>query len=495
MTSSLSLSLPDLMGLAPMGLVFAMVLVLLVWPRIPPRWTLPGLALAALVLWIPWDVGESVGASSVSPDRWARIFQLLLLAAGAVAMVLGPLWQARNRAREPEYGPLVLLSLVGMMGMVLASDLLLLFVALEIMSLAAYVLAALRRAHVASVQAGVRYFVLGAFSSALLLYGVALVYGAVGSTAYGAMRAALESTVLPAGEPALHLNHLLTTGVALVLVGFSFKMALVPFHLWAPDVYQDVPTPVTGFFAMGVKTATVGALGRFLMEALQPRLEVWSPALMLLALATLTVGSVATLFGAHRPQVPQGARVPQALDLKRWIGWLSIGSAGFLLLPLVSLPQATGWLGAVPFYLCSWILALTVILSALSPLAGDGASLDRLRGLGHRRPLLAAALVVALLSVAGVPLTAGFPAKLFLFLAALAGGHWVLVVVAALCAVVVLGSVLRPIAVLVMASEESPAPEGEPELDGATRALVILASLGILLLGVAPGLLGLVEPG
>jgi NADH-quinone oxidoreductase subunit N len=349
------------------------------------------------------------------------------------------------------------------MGLVSAREMIALFVALEIMSVALYALAGMRREQVESQESAVKYFVTGAFSSAFLLYGIALLYGASGSTSLARIAVALSGAA-----PGTRTLALLGTG--LVLVGFGFKVASVPFHMWAPDVYEGAPTSVTAFMAAGVKVAAFGGLLRVLSEAVPALGSAWRPVLAILAVVSMVGGNLGAL--------AQG-------NVKRMLAYSSIAHAGYLLTALVALPRAAA--EAVLFYLVAYAAVNLGGFGALAALARDGKeplSLGDLSGLARRRPALAAALTVFLISLTGVPVSGGFVGKFYLFWAAVSAGYAALAVVGVLMSVVSAYYYLRVVVFMYMRE-----PVGEDTWSavapGAGFALAVSVAL-VLFLGIYP---------
>jgi NADH-quinone oxidoreductase subunit N len=423
--------------------------------------------LAALIATLRLSPAPGVSATlagSLSLDALSVFFHVLLLAAALVAILLSPAWLRDQQSERGEYYALLLFSLVGMLGLVSSRELVSMFVALEIMSVALYALVGFQRQRPLAQEAAVKYFVTGAFSSALLLYGIALLYGATGTTELWRIGPALLNA-----EPGR--IRLALAGAGLLLLGFGFKVASVPFHMWAPDVYQAAPTPVTAFMSAAVKVAAFGALLRVLGEALPALSSDWRPAVALLAALTMVVGNLGALAQD---------------DLKRMLAWSSIAHAGYLMAALVApLPQATA---AIAFYLVGYSavsLAGFGTLAALGRAGREPLSLGDLAGLSGRRPLVAAGLTAVLISLTGVPVSAGFVGKFFLFRAAVDAGWAGLAILGVLMSVVSAYYYLRVVVAMYMRPAEGadlwsrvgPGP-------GLALALCAAAVLG---LGVYPG--------
>jgi NADH-quinone oxidoreductase subunit N len=322
-----------------------------------------------------------------------------------------------------------------------ANDLIVIFLGLEILSIALYVLAAMNARRSESGEAALKYFVLGAFSSAVFLYGVALVYGATGTTNLGQIASFLSRNVM------LH-NGLLLAGMALLLVGFGFKIAAVPFHLWTPDVYQGSPSPVTGFMAAVAKTGGFAALLRVFVSSFGLERTDWQPAVWVMAALTLVLGAVVAL--AQR-------------DVKRMLAYSSINHAGFVLLGLQAATQR-GIEGSL-YYLFVYTFMVIGSFAVVTVIGGRGDTrhdLDRYRGLAARRPLLAGSLAVLLMAQAGIPFTTGFLAKLEVVSAAVGARSTALAVVAMVSAAIAAFFYLRVI-LYMYSSVPALAPAAAPD--------------------------------
>jgi NADH-quinone oxidoreductase subunit N len=421
-----------------------------------------GALAAALVLAGVGGRGGGLGGSYVVDDFSLFLHVVLLLIAVLVVM-LSPSYLRATGADRGEYYALVLFAVVGMLGLVSCRELVSLFVALEIMSVALYALAGWHRDRLESQESALKYFITGAFSSAFFLYGVALLYGLSGSTFLPRIAAALPGVDGPAAGLAL-------LGTAFLLVGFGFKVASVPFHMWAPDVYEGAPTTVTAFMAAGVKAAAFGAFLRVFLEALPALADRWRPAAAVLAIVTMVVGNLGAL---------------AQLSLKRMLAFSSVAHAGYLLAALVAAPEVAG--EAVLFYLVAYAAVNLGGFGALACLARSGReplSLTDVAGLASRRPALAAALTVFLVSLTGVPVSAGFVGKFYLFRAAVTGGWVVLAVVGVLMSVVSAYYYLRVVVAMYMQDPVGEDPWSAVSPLGA--AALALSTAVVLGLGVHP---------
>jgi NADH-quinone oxidoreductase subunit N len=483
-TQPLPLPEVDWRAIAPeLALAVAGVVLLLVvafWPR-APRGVLAGLTLAglaaaaALTVW-NWDLERVAFEGAVSLDGITRYARAVLLAVG----VLATLMVAQGDSREgdpddspPEVFPLLLFALLGMVLLAAASDLLVVFIALEVLSLSLYVLAGETR-RLAAQEAAMKYFLLGAFSSAFLLYGIALCYGATGSTN---LLEIARATGDPTGD-----GTLLLAGVGLLAVGFLFKVSAVPFHMWTPDVYQGTPTPVAAFMAAATKVAGFAVFLRVFAGALGGLVVSWRPVIAGVAVVTMLVGAALAVVQT---------------DLKRMLAYSSISHAGYLLVGVAAAATVPAGVSASMFYLLVYAFmvmgAFMVVqyVSRLGP-ADDEAirersSLEDYRGLARRHPWAAGLLAVFMLALTGIPPLSGFWAKYYVFLAGVEAGLTWLVVVAVISSVISAFFYLR---VLVVAYLQEPVGDAEAETPvGRTPALGValgLAGLLTVAIGLAP---------
>lgn len=418
---------------------------------------------AAFVLWT-YSGPHTAMAGMVNVDRFSVFGRLLLVSIAAFSLLLGTYYFALDTARyRGEFYPLVLFATMGMTLITAAADLIVVFLALEILSLSLYVLTGLtgRRG---SNEAAMKYFLLGAFSSAIFLYGIAMAYGAVDSTNLAVLAHGLAGQ---SGNQSIALLALV-----FLLAGFSFKTALVPFHMWTPDVYQGAPTPVTGFMSAATKAAAFLALIRVLDVAFQPLTWNWVPMIWVIAAITMLVGAVLAIAQS---------------DIKRMLAYSSILNAGYILVGLTS-ANSVG-IRAAMFYLAAYattsIGAFGVVM-LVSARTDEATSLDTYRGLARRSPFLAAIMTLFLLSLAGVPPAVGFIAKVQVFSAALHAGNWSLVLIGVISSVIAAFFYLRVIVLMYM---EEPAGAEADETSVWPRVVVAIPALGVLVLGIVPGVI------
>jgi len=474
--------------LAPMLTLFAAAALLLlyeVFSSQPSRtWAANFTALAFFVVgWMLWtrlgtpraELFAFEGYTPLIVDPFANAAALVLVAGALVASLISPGYAQNAGHASGEYYALLLFSVVGMMIMVMAGDLITFFLGLETMSVAVYCLTGIRSNDVRSAEAALKYFLMGAFATGFLLFGIAFIYGATGSVGYEAMASALAAPEGAGGMPILPL------GILLVLVGFAFKVAAVPFHMWAPDVYEGAPTPVTGFMAVAVKAAAFVALLRVVASAL-PGLEnaddmVWVRFLSVVAVLTILVGN--------------GLALVQS-SIKRMLAYSSVSHAGYALIGVVAAakgePSAST---AVLFYLSGYTFMTLGAFGVLTFLErrDGGAESERYgayAGVGYRHPALALAMVLFMIALGGLPPTAGFFGKLYIFTSAIRAGELGLALVGILGSIVSIAYYLRVLVAFYMRETPDPGPTatatGTPQL----TAGLVLASAGVLGLGVLP---------
>lgn len=431
---------------APELILIGGALVILMASALLPKRSIRGLWMALTVLtgmislawsaslWngqLPKHAGLIVGNALVF-DQFTVFFAVLISAAVVLSALVSDSYLRREGLDGPEFYVLALLSASGGMIMAAANDLIVIFLGLEILSIALYIMTAYHRRRIESGEASMKYFILGAFSSAIFLYGAALCYGATGSTRLSEIATFLAQTHVP--------KSILLAGVVLLIVGLGFKVAAVPFHTWTPDVYQGAPTPATGFMAAVAKAGGFAALIRVLVGTFGTMSVDWRPVIWVLAALTLLVGSVLAIVQT---------------DIKRMLAYSSISHAGYVLVG-VQAADSTGTAGAL-FYLFSYLFLVIGSFAVVAAVSGRGEArndLGSLRGLASRRPALAFSFVVLLLAQAGVPFTTGFFAKFYVVAAAVGQHQYVLAVLAMLAAAIAAFFYLR-VAILMY----SPLPE------------------------------------
>jgi NADH-quinone oxidoreductase subunit N len=439
------------------------------------------LTAAGLTIWI-WEPGdrEPIIAGALTMDALTLGVSILFFVAGLVTIVLSLRSNAAPEAGHGEYYALLLASITGMVVLAGASDLITLFVGLELLSIPLYVLCATELRRRTSLEAGLKYLVIGSVGSATLLYGLALVYGATGSTQLEGIGNAIGDTV-GLSDP------LLLTGIALSATGLAFKASVAPFHQWTPDVYQGAPTPITTFMAVATKAAAFAVFLRLFGSALGLSQLEWGPALAALATATIVIGNVGAI--AQR-------------SLKRLLAWSSVAQAGYLLAGVVVASELG--LRATAFYLAVYLMmnvAAFAVVVARERVSEHGDDIASIELLGRTQPLLAWPMTIAMLSLAGFPATAGFIGKFYLIDASVAGDYTWLGLVIVVGSVVSLVYYLRVVAVMWMGRYEvelpglprrrvKPVAGWSPEADVRAQpevaAVAILFAAATIFFGIAP---------
>jgi NADH-quinone oxidoreductase subunit N len=450
------------------------------------------LAIAGVVAALAMVVGlagtaVSTAGGSVAVDGPALFMQGVLLVFGLVALLLigersvevgGPFVAEaavpvgseadRRQATAPgatEVFPLTLFSLGGMALFLSASDLLTMFIALEVLSLPLYLMCALARRHrLISQEAALKYFLLGAYASGFFLFGVVLAYGYAGSVDFAGIHAA-------AGESATHPG-LLVAGLALIVVGLLFKAAAAPFHVWTPDVYQGAPTPITGLMAAATKVAAIGALLRVTYVAFQGLTDEWLPVIGVIAVVTMLAGA---LFAVTQT------------DMKRLLAYSSIANVGYVLVGVLALGR--DGLSSAMFYLVAYgfaVLGAFAVVSLVRDRDGEAGHLSRWAGLGRQSPVVGGVFTLVMLALAGIPLTGGFTAKFAVFGAALSAGEVWLVIAGVVSSIVLAFPYLR-VVVMLWLSEPTEATASVVPPGVLTANALGIGAVATLALGVVPG--------
>jgi len=444
-------------------------------------------AVAAVWLWTTWPAQRSAFNGMIVLDELRLSFTLIFLIVALLTILISSVWIETEKLPAGEFHSLLLFATCGMMLMASAGDLVIVFLGLEILSIATYVLAGFRRTDVRSNESSLKYFILGSFASAFLLYGIALVYGA---TATGPDSPGTTNIAAIAGR----LNHslyppLLLAGAAMLLVGFGFKIATAPFHVWTPDVYEGAPTPVTAFMAAGPKAAGFASFLRVFIFGFPIATAVistggyahkaWLGALAVMAVLTMSVGNITAIVQNN---------------VKRMLAYSSIAHAGYALVGFVAAGAATtpedrsAALSAVAFYLLTYAIMNMGAFAVVTLIARRGdqqTNVDDYNGIGFASPVLAFSLSIFLLSLLGMPLTAGFMGKLVVFSAALKQGYIWLVVIGVLNAAVSAYYYLRLI--IVMFFRERTGAWDVPRIPASLALALLLTIAGVFYLGLFPG--------
>ncbi len=398
------------------------------------------LATVGLTIW-RWDDSASIFSGALRVDDFALFLGLVFCTAALAAVLLSWRERAPREMGHGEYHALLLFTVLGMLVLVAATNTVTLFVGLEVLSISLYVLCAAELRTERSLESGLKYLIIGSVGSATLVYGLALIYGATGSTQFGVIGRVIGRTGI-LGDP------LLLTGIGLAAVGLAFKASVAPFHQWTPDVYEGAPTPITAFMAVATKAAAFGVFLRFFDVAVIAEQDVWAPALAALATITIIVGNVGALGQS---------------SLKRMLAYSSVAQAGYMLGGIV-VGTRLG-LEAMVFYLAVYLamnLAAFAVIVAREQEGGEGDDVAGLANLGRTRPVLAWSMTIAMLSLAGIPATAGFIGKLYLIQALVAGDYTWLGVVIVIGSMISLGYYLRVIAAMWMApaADDAVVPAG-----------------------------------
>jgi NADH-quinone oxidoreductase subunit N len=447
-----------------------LMLVDLLIPEGQKRWTawlaFLGLVAAAVGLAF-WPAGQSEVAfkGMLLVDGYALFLDVIILLAAGLTVLLALNYLPRNGLDRGEFYVLLLFTVSGMMLMAQAGDLIMVFLALELLSIPLYILSGFARPKAASEESALKYFLLGAFASAFLVYGIALVYGATGSTNLAEILGAVGQA--PSG--------LLALGAGMVLVGLGFKVAVVPFHMWTPDVYEGAPTVVTAFMSVGAKTGGFAALLRVFLSAFPGLAADWAMVAAILSALTMILGNFSAIAQSN---------------IKRMLAYSSIAHAGYILMGLVAASSARADLrsfsvGASLYYLLAYALTnlgTWAIVMAVERAEGEGLKIDDYAGLGWRRPGLALAMALFMLSLTGLPPTVGLVAKIYVFRAAIDAGYMWLALIGVLTSLVSAYYYLRVVFVMYMQEGEGRALSA-PALNFA----VGLTALATVVFAIVPG--------
>ncbi|MEO7804141.1 MAG: NADH-quinone oxidoreductase subunit N [Actinomycetota bacterium] len=454
----------DFVAIAPEVILSLGAMLILVGGLFVKRAMLPALTVLVLLgsmgALIP-GLGDNVRAfdDTVALDGFALFFKAVLLLSALLSVLISMRFLKEEGGPAPEFFTLMLFATAGMMLMASATDLMLVFLALETFSLALYVLVAFRRRRLDSQEGALKYFLTGSFASAFFLYGIALIYGATGSTRMLAIASTASS------------SSLLTAGLALLIVGLAFKVGAVPFHMWTPDAYQGAPSPVTGFMAAGSKVAGFAVMLRLFHNVFASLVWDWRPALIAIAAVTMVVGSIIAI---------------SQTNVKRVLAYSAIAHSGFLLIGVLSVNDQ-GITGSM-FYLAVYAVTIVAAFGIVHAVGGVGeetVSLDDYRGLGARQPFLAGSFAILLFSLAGLPPTAGFWAKFEVFKAGYSAGQAPLVVLALLSSAVAAFVYVRVIWLMFF---EAPVASSDDLVTAppATGLVVFIVCGLVLFLGIQP---------
>lgn len=448
------------------------LLILLLEAAIKPRHkhALAGIALAGLACAFVYAArlwGESVLAfhNTVALDYYSVFFKFIFIIAAALTILLSTHYIEREEINHGEYYALLLLSSVGMMFLAAGTDLMTILLGLETMSVSVYILAGFARSDVRSNEAALKYFLLGAFSTGIFVYGISLTYGATTTTNLR------EIFFVLTGPGNVKMPLLLYTGMGLLLVGFGFKVATVPFHMWVPDVYEGAPTTVTAFMSVGVKAAAFAAFLRVFMGTLGQLHADWGAILWVLAILTMTLGNVIAI---------------AQTNIKRMLAYSSIAHAGYILVGLVAASELGN--SGILFYLLAYTFINVGAFGIVIILGRKGErnlNLDDYSGLAYKYPLLGAAMAIFMLSLAGIPPTAGFVGKFYIFAAAVKSGYVGLAVIGVLNSAMSVYYYLRVTVIMYMREEPAEMAPAVYKSPAAVLAIII-STIGTLGIGIFP---------
>jgi NADH-quinone oxidoreductase subunit N len=446
------------------------------WPRRGYAWvTGISTAVALVANAVKWNdlyyiKGQTFFADAIAIDRVSVLASIAICISVIFASLMLSAYLVRMNADGPELYALLLTSAIGALVMVAANELIVLFLGLEILSLSLYLLAASNRDREQSQESGLKYFILGGFSSAFFLYGVALIFGSTGSTKISGIGETLSGNI-----SIVNTDAMLLIGIGLLLVGLGFKVSAAPFHVWTPDVYEGAPTPVTAFMASAGKVAAFAALLRILMVGLEQRADDWRPVVWALAMLTVFTGSILAVVQTN---------------VKRMLAYSSISHAGFILVGVEAAGQMSGDGIAMSMnYLAIYtvlVMGSFAIVLAMSGSTDGETNLSDFKGLAKRRPALALAFTVLLFAQAGVPLTAGFVAKFAVIKSSVEANSYVLAIAAMVAAVIGAYLYLR---IAVSMWLEEPASDSEISIDPAVIVVIAISVAATLVVGFFPELL------
>ena len=467
----------DLVTLLPELILAALVLVVITTDLFLPRakkWILTPLTVAGLVLVgaacvVVWDINETVYAGFYVVDDLSVFLKAATVVIGILSALFAPAYLAVRRIPLGEFHTILLSALLGMMVLASSSDLVTLFLGLELMTMPSYLLTGLHKTDRYSNEGGLKYFLLGSFASAILLFGIAWVYGLTGTTNIAEVAASMGADLSPA----------MLVAIGFLMVGGTFKIAAVPFHYWTPDAYQGAPTPITGFLSVGPKLGAFALLIRIFAEALAPVRADWLAVFLVLTVLTMTVGNIVAL---------------TQVNVKRMLAYSSIAHTGYIMAGLAAFAAtddaavAAQGIESVLFYLLGYAVMNIAAFAVVGMLQRDTnryGGLGSFAGLASRAPFLAAAMAVLMLSLTGIPPTVGFFAKLYVLLASVEAGLEWLAVIIVLNAALAAFYYLRVVVYMYMRDPETePAPLDSSPFGWVALAISVAA---VVLLGLFPG--------
>jgi len=464
-------------GISPELVIFCTAMVVLLLGAFFPRISnglIAGISLLGVFLGFTttvllWGRSELAFSNMLALDNYGLFFNFIFLICTALTILssMDYFGKMSESVEQPEFYTLLLFACSGMMFMAAGTDLITIFLGLETMSISIYVLAGFVKKDVKGNEAAIKYLLLGSFSTGFLLYGIALLFGATGSTNLAAIYKHLSTSV--------HVSYpMLLFGMALLLVGFGFKIASVPFHMWTPDVYEGAPTAVTAFMSVGVKAAAFAAFLRVFVYALPVLQPNWSAILWVLAILTMTIGNLAAL---------------QQENIKRMLAYSSIAHAGYIMIGMVAARHAVDDIGtySILYYLLAYTfmnLGAFIVVILYGRQAEDNLSITDYAGVGYKYPVLGAAMAIFMFSLAGIPPTAGFIGKFYIFAAAVKGGFIDLAVIGVINSVLSVYYYLRVTVMIYM--HEPVADTPRLQFSSAGILAVTIAAAATLALGIFP---------
>lgn len=424
--------------------------------------SLTGLLMAAISAFAKQDLPVYSFGGAYVVDNLSVFFTCIFCISSALAILLSIEYNRRERINMGEYYALILFCTVGMILLASSTDLIMIFLGIEIVSICLYVLAGIRRYDPRSNEASLKYFLLGAFATGFMLYGMALLYGTTGST-----KLAQIAQLLNSGE--VFSQPLMLLGVVLLVIGFGFKVASVPFHMWAPDVYQGAPTPVTAFMAVGPKAAAFAAFFRIFAEGIPELAPSWTMILSIVAVISMFVGNLGAIVQTN---------------IKRLLAYSSVSHVGYILIAIIAKNSLGG--ASLLFYMLAYafmIFGAFGVVILLGRKGDENLEIENYSGLGFKHPVLAMSMSIFLLSLGGLPPLAGFVAKFYIFQAALKEGFVILVVLAVLNSAISFYYYLKVIVYMYM---KEPIQEFQLSLTPITMLVIGIGVLGTLELGLFP---------
>ena len=395
-------------------------------------------------------------------DHLSVFFTFIFCISSAMAILLSVDFNKREEIKVGEYYSLILFCTVGMIVLASSTDMIMIFLGIEIISISLYILAGVRRKDIKSNEAALKYFLLGAFATGFLLYGMALIYGSTGST-----KLSIISKVVSEGQ--IISEPLMLMGVVLLIIGFSFKIAAVPFHMWAPDVYQGAPTPVTAFMAVGPKAASLAAFYRVMTEAMPELSYSWEILLCIVSVLSMFIGNLGAIMQTN---------------IKRLIAFSSVSHVGYLLIAIIAKSSLSS--SSLMFYMLTYafmIFGVFGIVILLGRKGDENLEIENYSGLAYKHPIIALTMTIFLLSLGGLPPLAGFVAKFYIFSAALKEGYLILVIIAVLNSAISLYYYLKVIVFMYM---KEPVKPFNITLSPMTLLVIAISVFGTIQLGIYP---------